>query len=109
MTDRYRPVQAQVRRTLPPTRCRPVPALDGTFGPRIMALPDRLAAHSDLPGALSCTYLTPAHRSAAKELAQWMQAAGMTVEIDGVANVVGRYPAAQPPAKTVIVGSHYDT
>jgi hydantoinase/carbamoylase family amidase len=74
-----------------------------------MELADRLAAHSDLPGALSCSYLTPAHRATAKELAQWMQAAGMTVAIDGVANVVGRYPAAQSAAKTVIVGSHYDT
>src|SRR5262249_28451911 len=79
------------------------------FGPRIIDLADRLALHSDLPDGLSCTYLTPAHRTAAKELAQWMQAAGMSVEIDGVANVVGRYPAAGRADKTLIIGSHYDT
>jgi hydantoinase/carbamoylase family amidase len=38
-----------------------------------------------------------------------MQAAGMAVTIDGVGNVVGRYPAAQPTNRTLIVGSHYDT
>jgi hydantoinase/carbamoylase family amidase len=38
-----------------------------------------------------------------------MTAAGMTVHIDAVGNVVGRYPAADPMAKTLITGSHYDT
>jgi N-carbamoyl-L-amino-acid hydrolase len=86
-----------------------VTGLEGAFGARIMDLADRLAVHSETPDALTCTYLTPAHRAVAKELAQWMQAAGMAVEIDGVGNVVGRYPAEGRPAKTVIVGSHYDT
>ena len=81
----------------------------GDFGARIIDLADRLSRHSELPDALSCTYLTPAHRATAKELAQWMRAAGMTVEIDGVANVVGRYPGALPTEKTLIIGSHYDT
>jgi len=85
-----------------------VAASELTFGPRILELADRLAVHSELPGALACTYLTPAHRATAQELAQWMRDAGMAVEIDGVANVVGRYAAAGP-AKTVVVGSHYDT
>jgi len=86
-----------------------VAASELTFGPRILELADRLAVHSELPGALVCTYLTPAHRATAQELAQWMRGAGMAVEIDGVANVVGRYAAAGPNAKTVVVGSHYDT
>ncbi|HSR75302.1 MAG TPA: allantoate amidohydrolase [Xanthobacteraceae bacterium] len=80
-----------------------------TFGPRILELADRLAVHSELPGALACTYLTPAHRATAQELAQWMRGAGMAVEIDGVANVVGRYAGSAPSPKTLLVGSHYDT
>lgn len=81
-----------------------------TFGPRILELADRLAVHSELTGALACTYLTPAHRATANALAQWMRHAGMAVEIDGVANVVGRYAAAAgPAARTLLVGSHYDT
>jgi hypothetical protein len=50
------------------------------FGPRILELADRLAVYSELPGALACTYLTPAHRATASELAQWMRDAGMAVE-----------------------------
>jgi allantoate deiminase/N-carbamoyl-L-amino-acid hydrolase len=38
-----------------------------------------------------------------------MEAAGMTARIDGVGNVVGRYATADPSAKALIVGSHYDT
>jgi hydantoinase/carbamoylase family amidase len=86
-----------------------VAASELTFGPRILELADRLAVHSELPGALACTYLTPAHRATAQELAQWMRGAGMAVEIDGVANVVGRYAGSAPSPKTLLVGSHYDT
>jgi len=38
-----------------------------------------------------------------------MRAAGLTAEIDAVGNVVGRYPSAATAARTLIVGSHYDT
>jgi beta-ureidopropionase / N-carbamoyl-L-amino-acid hydrolase len=86
-----------------------VVASELTFGPRILELADRLAVHSELPAALACTYLTPAHRATAQELAQWMRGAGMAVEIDGVANVVGRYAGSAPSPKTLLVGSHYDT
>ena len=85
---------------------RPEP---GNFGDRIMALADRLAEYSETRRGLTCTYLSPAHRAVAMHLRDWMQAAGMTVAIDAVANVVGRYPAAAPGAKTLIIGSHYDT
>jgi allantoate deiminase/N-carbamoyl-L-amino-acid hydrolase len=80
-----------------------------SFGAEIMAMADRLAGWSDAPPGLTCAYLTPAHRATAAQLREWMQAAGMTVHIDAVGNVVGRYPAADPMAKTLITGSHYDT
>ncbi|MCS7102156.1 MAG: M20/M25/M40 family metallo-hydrolase, partial [Burkholderiaceae bacterium] len=35
--------------------------------------------------------------------------AGLPVESDALGNVVGRYPAADPDAKTLLTGSHYDT
>jgi hydantoinase/carbamoylase family amidase len=81
----------------------------GSLGTRIMALADRLAEYSESRRGLTCTYLSPAHRAVAMHLRDWMQAAGMAVAIDPVANVVGRYAAADPDAKTLIVGSHYDT
>jgi allantoate deiminase/N-carbamoyl-L-amino-acid hydrolase len=86
-----------------------VAAVDGSFGARIIALAERLAQWSDTPDGLTCTYMTPAHRAVVAELKALMRAAGMTAEIDGVGNVVGRYAAADPAAKTLIVASHYDT
>ncbi|HZP78281.1 MAG TPA: allantoate amidohydrolase [Pseudolabrys sp.] len=82
---------------------------DGTFGSRILELADALARHSESSAELTCTYLTPAHRAAAADLKAWMAAAGMETQIDAVGNVVGRIAADNPGAKTLIVGSHYDT
>ena len=79
------------------------------FGSRIIDLATRLAEFSETPDGLTCTYLTPTHRAAAAQLRDWMTDAGMTARIDGVGNVVGRYAAADPAAKALIVGSHYDT
>jgi hydantoinase/carbamoylase family amidase len=86
-----------------------VAAPSGVFGPRILALADQLAKWSEASDNLTCTYLTDAHRAVAAQLRDWMQAAGMTAEIDVLGNVVGRYAAAAPDAKTLIVASHYDT
>jgi beta-ureidopropionase / N-carbamoyl-L-amino-acid hydrolase len=79
------------------------------FGKRIIDLAARLAQWSESADGLTCTYLTPPHRAVAAELRDLMQAAGMTAEIDGVGNVVGRYAAADPAARTLIIASHYDT
>ena len=82
------------------------------YGEQIMAWAETLATHSDSPDHLTCTYLTPAHRGAATQIAAWMQAAGFdTVTHDAVGNVVGRLradPAIVSP-KLVATGSHYDT
>jgi beta-ureidopropionase / N-carbamoyl-L-amino-acid hydrolase len=84
-------------------------AEQGAFGRRIVDLAARLAQWSETPDGLTCTYLTPTHRAVAAELRDLMRAAGMAAEIDGVGNVVGRYAAADPTAKALIVASHYDT
>jgi N-carbamoyl-L-amino-acid hydrolase len=85
------------------------PAAEGSFGARVLMLADELAQWSEAPDGLTCTFLSAAHRAVAGKLYDWMRAAGMRVEIDAVANVVGRYEAAEPNAKTLIVASHYDT
>jgi beta-ureidopropionase / N-carbamoyl-L-amino-acid hydrolase len=79
------------------------------FGPAIMQWAETIGAWSDEDGALTCAYMTEAHRRTAGQLAQWMREAGMDVHIDAVGNVVGRYAAQDPAAKTLITGSHYDT
>jgi hydantoinase/carbamoylase family amidase len=79
------------------------------FGKHILTLADHLATFTETPGELTCTYLSPAHRNVAGELIALMKHAGLSVEIDAVGNVVGRYTSQAPGAKTLIVGSHYDT
>ena len=79
------------------------------FGDRIMVLADGLAKWSESPEGLTCTFLSAAHRAVANEIAELMTAAGLDTAIDATANVVGRYNSKRPSAKTIIVGSHYDT
>jgi len=75
---------------------------------------EQLAQHSDPgyaeKGQLTVTYLTAAHRACAQTIRQWMHECGFDeVEVDAVGNVVGRYHAATPQARTLLTGSHYDT
>src|SRR5215468_8582876 len=81
----------------------------GAFGKRIMELAERLAQWSESSDGLTCTYLSPAHRAVAAEIRNWMRQAGLITEVDAVANVIGRYAAADPRARTLIMASHYDT
>lgn len=78
-------------------------------GAQIMAMHDRLAAYSDDPANLTCTYLRPAHRATAEAIRDWMLGAELDVQIDAVGNVVGRWRCGEGDAKTLIAGSHYDT
>jgi OHCU decarboxylase len=84
-------------------------ALQLDFGPAIMQWSEDLAAWSDDENALTCAYMTPAHRQTAAQLLEWMREAGMDAHIDAVGNVAGVYRSEAPNAKTLITGSHYDT
>jgi N-carbamoyl-L-amino-acid hydrolase len=89
-------------------------AIQLAFGAAIMDWAEQLGAISDDDsgddeGALTCAYMTPAHRRTAAQLADWMRDAGMEVTIDAVGNVAGRYAALDADARTLITGSHYDT
>jgi N-carbamoyl-L-amino-acid hydrolase len=84
-------------------------AAANTFGPRIMSLADHLAQWSEQPDALTVTYFSEAHKKVAAELGQLLRGAGMEVGTDAIGNVIGRYEAATPNAKTLLLGSHYDT
>ena len=75
---------------------------------------EQLAQYSDPAyaekGQLTVTYLTDAHRACARFIASGMRDVGFDeVRIDAVGNVVGVYKAAEPNAKTLLTGSHYDT
>ncbi|MDB5747378.1 MAG: allantoate amidohydrolase [Massilia sp.] len=79
------------------------------LGAQVMDWCETIGAWSDLGPGLTCAYLTPAHRRTAAQIASWMVDAGMEAHIDAVGNVVGRYAANAPIAKTLMTGSHYDT
>ncbi|MBC7598003.1 MAG: 2-oxo-4-hydroxy-4-carboxy-5-ureidoimidazoline decarboxylase [Polaromonas sp.] len=89
-------------------------AVEPRLGNQVWDWQEQLAAFSDPGykehGQLTVTYLTDAHRSAAALIKQTMCDSGFDeVTIDAVGNVVGSYKAAQPGAKTLMTGSHYDT
>jgi allantoate deiminase len=84
-------------------------AQDGALGQAIADRLVELGAVSDEPGRLTRLYLGPGHRQAADLVANWMREAGMTVRIDAVGNVVGRYRGRDGGPLTLMLGSHLDT
>ncbi|GAB3778277.1 hypothetical protein GCM10028796_58450 [Ramlibacter monticola] len=88
--------------------------VEPTLGNQVWDWQEALARHSDPgyaeKGQLTVTYLTPAHRAAARQIEDLMRDCGFDeVETDAVGNVVGRYHGAAPEARFVLTGSHYDT
>jgi allantoate deiminase len=79
------------------------------YGDTIVNRLETLAALSDDPGKLTRLYLGPAHGLAVKQVQAWMRAAGMSVRLDPVGTVVGRYEANAPDRPTLLLGSHIDT
>jgi len=78
-------------------------------GLEILDRAERLGRHSDSSEHYTRTFLTPAHRAAAAQLADWMREAGMAVRTDAVGNVIGRYEGASEGARTLVMGSHFDS
>jgi allantoate deiminase/N-carbamoyl-L-amino-acid hydrolase len=79
------------------------------IGQRLLAQADELGAITEREGTVTRTFLTPQHRIAAERVMQWMREAGMSVTIDAIGNVVGRYEGARPGLPAVLLGSHLDT
>jgi hydantoinase/carbamoylase family amidase len=85
------------------------PTFDPIIGREFIGRVRELARHSDSTTHYTRTYLTPAHQDASKRIAQWMREAGMAVRVDAVGSVIGRYEAAAPQARTLLMGSHFDS
>lgn len=69
---------------------------------------DRLATHSEEPRRITRPYGTPSLAAARNDLAEWMGAAGMTVSIDAIGTLRGRYEGTAPGA-ALLLGSHFDS
>ena len=74
-----------------------------------LELCDRIAAHTDVPGAITRLFLSPATREVHTLLLGEMQALGMQVRVDAAGNVRGICRAATEAAPTLLMGSHIDT
>jgi N-carbamoyl-L-amino-acid hydrolase len=88
--------------------------VEPALGNRVWDWQEKLARHSDPGyaerGQLTVTYLTDAHRAAAKQITDDMRECGFDeVTVDAVGNVVGKYRGSSSGAKFLLTGSHYDT
>jgi allantoate deiminase len=76
---------------------------------RIMRRADALARCSELPDGLTRVCLSSEMRAAYDLVRDWMTEAGMTVRVDAIGNVIGRYEGDRPGAPCLLTGSHLDT
>ncbi|KAB8140668.1 allantoate amidohydrolase [Chloroflexia bacterium SDU3-3] len=79
------------------------------YAPQVMARCSALGEISEEAGRLTRRFATPALEAAMLAAAAWMRGAGMTVRRDNIGNLIGRYEADRPGAKTLLLGSHLDT
>ena len=79
------------------------------FGEAISNRLAELAALSDEAGRLTRLYLSAAHRRAIDLVSYWMREAGMSVRLDPLASVVGRYAGRDGSTQTLLLGSHIDS
>ncbi len=80
-----------------------------TGAEKVIARCRELALWTDVPGTTTRLFLSPAMRGAHTLLRGWMEAAGLSVTIDAIGNLRALYPAWEPDAPRLLVGSHLDT
>ncbi len=78
-------------------------------GTVLMQRLDALAECSDESGALTRLFLSPAHRRAIDRVSGWMREAGLAVSLDAAGTLIGDWPASDPDAPVLLLGSHLDT
>jgi allantoate deiminase len=73
----------------------------------VLARCDTLGAISDDAECLTRTFLRPATRRVHELLGEWLRAAGLSVRIDGLGNMIGRRLGRSD--RVLALGSHIDT
>lgn len=76
---------------------------------QIIARCDELATITDEPDRITRTFHSAAMQRANALVGSWMTAAGLETREDAAFNLIGRWPSANPKAKTLLLGSHLDT
>ena len=78
-------------------------------GRRIWDRCEALARCSEETDGLTRIFLSPEQRAANELVLAWMREAGMSVRLDAIGNVVGRYEGSGAGAPCLMLGSHLDT
>lgn len=70
---------------------------------------DQLATFTEESGRITRPYLCPSAQRAHQAVGEWMRMAGMSVRIDAIGNIVGRFPSRDGAGPVFVIGSHLDT
>ena len=76
---------------------------------RIQQRIKELATFSDTPHFTSRPYGTGAFKDCSDRIASWMKEAKLVTHIDYIGNVRGKLKSNNQQAKTLVIGSHFDT
>jgi len=76
---------------------------------RVIARCREIAACTEVPGEITRLFLTPPMHEVHELLRDWMEAAGMTVQVDAIGNLRGFWPGLKPGSPRLLIGSHLDT
>lgn len=79
------------------------------YAQQVMERCETLAKISQCANYIDRRYLTPEHKLANLQVADWMNTAGLQTWQDEAGNQWGRYTSPVANAKTLIIGSHLDT
>ncbi|MBA2596852.1 MAG: allantoate amidohydrolase [Chloroflexota bacterium] len=74
-----------------------------------MARCEALAAFTMEPGTITRPYGTPALTAARDLLTQWMRDAGLSVTVDAVGDLRGRFNGGHAATPALLLGSHFDS
>lgn len=82
----------------------------GVTAERLDGYISELAVHGrNAGGGIDRAVYTPAWRAARRQLADWMNSAGLQVRDDAVGNLFGRLPGRDVEGPVILTGSHIDT
>jgi allantoate deiminase len=78
-------------------------------GADVIARCQSLARFSEDPAALRRTFLSPPMRACHNAINEWLKPLDLVPTIDAAGNLRAVYPAADPAAPRLLIGSHLDT
>lgn len=80
-----------------------------TLAREVVARCQTLARFSEDVDSLRRTFLSPPMRDCHREIEKWIKPFGATSQVDAVGNLRVVYPANNPHARRLMIGSHLDT